>query len=455
MQSYGFIGSYLIIILFYSSFSRLFTISFSFYFYLNIFTFLLQLMTTLLYNIKELFQIRNQSEVKVCGTDMAILPSIKNAYLLIENGLIVDFGKMKSEFNFKVDKKIDADGKLVLPAWCDSHTHLVYAGNREGEFVDRINGLTYEEIAKKGGGILNSAKKLHNTSEEDLFNQSKKRVEEIISLGTGAVEIKSGYGLNKDSELKMLRVIKKLNKTYPITIKATFLGAHAIPERFKNNTNAYVDEVVNVMLPEIAKENLADFIDVFCETGYFNPAQTEKIILAGKKYGLKAKIHVNQFTSIGGLQVCVKNKALSVDHLEVMTKNDIETLNNTDVMPVALPGCSFFLSIPYSPAKKIIDSGLPLALATDFNPGSTPSGNMNLVVATACIKMKMTPAEAINAATLNAAYAMNLEKTHGSITKGKMANLIVTKEIPSVNYLAYAFGSNLIDKVLINGNIYE
>jgi len=412
-------------------------------------------MTTLIYNIKELFQIRGQSEVKVCGTDMAVLPSIKNAYLLIENGIIIDFGAMKSEFYFKVDKKINASGKLVLPAWCDSHTHLVYAGNRENEFVDRINGLSYEEIAKKGGGILNSAKKLQEISEDKLFEESKNRIEEIIRLGTGAIEIKSGYGLTLDAELKMLRVIKRLKNDFPLTVKATFLGAHAIPKRFKNDTDAYVNEVVNVMLPEVAKKNLADFIDVFCETGYFNPAQTEKIIKAGKKYGLKAKIHVNQFTSIGGLQVSVKNKALSVDHLEVMTKNDIATLNNTDVMPVALPGCSFFLSIPYTPARKIIDSGLPLALATDFNPGSTPSGNMNFVVATACIKMKMTPAEAINAATLNAAYAMNLSKTHGSITKGKMANLIVTKEIPSVNYLAYAFGSNLIDKVLINGNIYE
>jgi len=412
-------------------------------------------MKTLIYNIKELIQIRKVSETKVCGNEMSILPSIKNAYLLIENGLISDFGSMNMMPNISVDKKIDAHGKMVLPAWCDSHTHLVYAGNRESEFVDRIKGLSYDEIAKKGGGILNSAKKLQNTSEEDLFEQSKKRIDEIIALGTGAVEIKSGYGLNIAAELKMLRVIKRLNQTYPLAIKATFLGAHAIPNNFKNNGDSYVDEIINNMLPKVAKENLAEFIDVFCETGYFNPAQTEKIIKAGNEFGLKAKIHVNQFNSIGGIQTCVKNKALSVDHLEVMTKNDIASLKNTEVMPVALPACSYFLSIPYTPARKLINSGLPLALASDFNPGSTPSGNMNFVVATACIKMKMTPAEVINAATLNGAFAMNLEKTHGSITKGKIANLIITKEIPSVNYIPYAFGSNLIDKVLINGNIYE
>ncbi len=412
-------------------------------------------MTTLIYNIKELIQIRNQSETRVCGSDMAILPSINNAYLLIKNGLIHDFGDMKFIPDFKVDKKIDASGKLVLPAWCDSHTHLVYAGNREGEFVDRINGLSYEDIAKKGGGILNSAKKLQETPEDELFEQSKKRVEEIMALGTGAVEIKSGYGLTLNAELKMLRVIKRLKQAYPLAVKATFLGAHTIPDHFKNNSDAYIDEVINVMLPKVAKEKLADFIDVFCESGYFNPVQTEKIIRAGKKFGLKAKIHVNQFTSIGGIQTCVKNRALSVDHLEMMTKNDIESLKNTDIMPVALPGCSYFLSIPYTPARKMIDSGLPLALATDFNPGSTPSGNMNFVVATACVKMKMTPAEAINSATLNAAYAMNLEKTHGSITKGKIASLIITKEIPSVNYIPYAFGSNLIYKVLIDGKVYE
>ena len=277
------------------------------------------------------------------------------------------------------------------------------------------------------------------------------RVEEIMSLGTGAVEIKSGYGLNPEAELKMLRVIKRLKETYPIAIKATFLGAHAIPLKYKQNPDTYIDEIINVMLPKIAEENLANFIDVFCETGYFNPAQTERIILAGEKFGLKAKIHVNQFTSIGGVQIGVKHKALSVDHLEIMTDTDMASLKESDTMPVALPACSYFLSIPYTPARKLIDAGLPLALATDFNPGSTPSGNMNFVVSTACIKMKMTPEEAINAATLNAAFAMNLEKTHGSITIGKKANIILTKRIPSLNFIPYAFGSNLIDTVFING----
>lgn len=408
-------------------------------------------MTTLIINIKELLQIRKQTDTKVCGNFMRILPSIKNAFLLIKDDLIDDFGSMDALPNLEFDTKIDATGKTVLPAWCDSHTHLVYAGNRESEFVDRVNGLSYEDIAKKGGGILNSAKKLQDTSEEDLYQQSSKRLEEIMALGTGAVEIKSGYGLNPESELKMLRVIKRLKATYPITIKATFLGAHAIPLQFKQHPDDYIDEIINVMLPKIAEENLADFIDVFCEKGNFNPAQTERLIIAGKKFGLKAKIHVNQFNSIGGVQVSIKHNVLSVDHLEVMTEQDIADLKNSDTMPVALPACSYFLSIPYTPARQLIDSGLPLALASDFNPGSAPSGNMNFVVSTACIKMRMTPEEAINAATLNAAFAMNLEQTHGSITKGKKANLIITKPIPSLNYLPYAFGSNLIDTIFIDG----
>ena len=382
---------------------------------------------------------------------MAILPTIKKAFILLKEGLISDFGSMDSIPEITANHKIDASGKLVLPSWCDSHTHLVYAGNREDEFVGRIKGLSYDEIAKKGGGILNSAKKLQETTEEELFEQSKSRLEEIMALGTGAVEIKSGYGLDTEAELKMLRVIKRLKTAYPITIKATFLGAHAVPLKYKQNPDAYVDEIINVMIPKIAAENLADFIDVFCETGYFSALQTERIISAGNYHGLQAKIHVNQFTNIGGIQVGVKHKALSVDHLEIMTDDDIKALKNSNTMPVALPSCSYFLSIPYTPARQIIDSGLPIALASDFNPGSTPSGNMNFVVATACIKMKMTPQEAINAATLNAAYAMNLEKTHGSITRGKKANLILTKQIPSLNYLPYAFGSNLIATVFING----
>ena len=412
-------------------------------------------MTTLIINIKELLQVRDQSILKVSGVDMAILPSIKNSFLIIENKLITGFGSMNDLPRIEADKVIDAHGKMVLPAWCDSHTHLVYAGNREQEFVDRINGLSYEEIANRGGGILNSAQKLNETSEEEIYNQSKVRLEEVMKLGTGAIEIKSGYGLTLEGELKMLRIINQLAKDYPITIKATFLGAHAIPLAFKENRKGYINLIINEMLPEISRNNLADFIDVFCETGYFTVAETEQIIGAGIKLGLKPKIHVNQFNSIGGIQVAVKNKALSVDHLEVMMADDIEALKNTETMPVALPSCSYFLGIPYTPAREMISQGLPLALASDFNPGSSPSGNMNFVVSTACIKMKMTPEEAINAATINGAYAMGISDTHGSITIGKIANLIITKPISSYYQLPYAFGSNLIDTVILEGKIYS
>jgi imidazolonepropionase len=317
--------------------------------------------------------------------------------------------------------------------------------------VDRINGLSYEEIANRGGGILNSAKKLNQISEEELYNQSKLRLEEVMLQGTGAVEIKSGYGLTVDGELKMLRVIKKLSQNYPIKIKATFLGAHAFPSEYKDNHAGYIDLIVNEMLPKIASEKLADYIDAFCETGYFSVEETEKIMDAGKKHGLIAKIHVNQFNAIGGIAACVKHNALSVDHLEVVTEEDIEVLKNSETMPVALPSCSYFISIPYTPARKMLDAGLPLALATDFNPGTTPSGNMNFVLATACIKMKMTPEEAINAATRNGAYAMGISETHGSITVGKKANIIISKPVTSFYQLPYAFGSNLIDEVIIEG----
>lgn len=408
-------------------------------------------MRTLFLNIKELIQIRDISVTKVSGKEMKILPTKKNAFLLIENDTIIDFGSMDDLGKITADTTIDLSGKMILPTWCDSHTHIVYAGNREGEFVDRVNGLTYEEIATKGGGILNSAKKLQQTSEEELYEQSSKRLEEIMQLGTGAVEIKSGYGLTVEAELKMLLIIQKLKENYVIPIKATFLGAHAFPTEYKQDKDAYIDLIINEMIPKIATENLAEYIDVFCETGYFSVQQTERILEAGKKFGLTPKIHVNQFSIIGGVQAGVKYKALSVDHLEVMNDDDINSLKNTSTMPVALPSCSYFLSIPYAPARKMIEAGLPLALATDYNPGSTPSGNMNFVVSTACIKMKMTPEEAINAATINGAYAMGLSDSHGSITKGKKANFIITKEIPSYGFLPYAFGSNLIDSVYING----
>lgn len=410
-------------------------------------------MITLINNIKELIQVEDFPQKKVLGKKMKILPTIKNAFLLIENDIIKDFGNINNfkDKNIVVDKLIDASGKMVLPTWCDSHTHIVYAGNREQEFIDRINGLSYEEIADNGGGILNSAKKLQTISEEDLYIQSAKRIEEIMQLGTGAVEIKSGYGLTKDAELKMLRVIKKLNNNYPITIKATFLGAHALPIEFKNNKSGYLDFVINEILPIVAKEDLAEFIDIFCETGYFSVKDTERLLKAGEKFGLIPKIHVNQFTAIGGVQIGVKYNALSVDHLEEMRAKDIEVLKNSNTMPVALPSCSYFLGIPYTPARKIIDAGLPLALATDYNPGSTPSGNMNFVVSTACIKMKLTPEEAINAATINGAYAMGLEKTHGSICRGKKANFILTKKIPSYGFIPYSFGNHQIDQVFIEG----
>ena len=412
-------------------------------------------MKILIINIKELIQVRKNGILKVSGAEMNELPTIKNSYLLIENNIISDYGEMKNCPTISVDSTIDATGKMVLPTWCDSHTHIVYAGNREQEFVDRINGMTYEEIANRGGGILNSAKKLNETSEEELYNQSKIRLEEVMKMGTGAVEIKSGYGLSVQGELKMLKVIQKLKANYPIEIKATFLGAHAFPTEFKENHQGYIDTLINEMLPAIANENLADFIDVFCESGYFSVSETEQIMEAGNKFGLVSKIHVNQFNAIGGVKAAVNNKALSVDHLEIMNHDDIEVLKNSDTMPVALPSCSYFLGIPYTPARTIIDAGLPLALATDFNPGSSPSGNMNFVVATACIKMKMTPEEAINAATINGAYAMDISKTHGSISIGKKANIIITKPINSIYELPYAFGSNLIDSVFIEGTIVK
>jgi imidazolonepropionase len=408
-------------------------------------------MTLLIINIKELLQIRDSKILKVSGKEMAILPSIKNAYLLLKDGLIADFGNMNDLKKIVCDETIDATGKIILPTWCDSHSHIVYAGNRELEFVDRINGLTYQEIANRGGGILNSVKTIQKTTEDDLYIQSEKRVKEVITLGTGALEIKSGYGLNVESELKMLRVIKRLKKNLPIPIKSTFLGAHAVPLEFKNNKQGYIDLIINEMLPKIASENLADYIDVFCEKGYFSIDDTEQILKAGKQYGLIPKIHVNQFNTFGGIALGVKYDALSVDHLEVLNDDDIIALKNGSTMPVALPSCSYFLSIPYTPARKLIDAGLPFALASDYNPGSTPSGNMNFVLSTACIKMKVTPEEAINAATINGAYAMGISKDFGSITIGKKANLIITKEIPSYYYLPYAFGDNHIDQVIING----
>lgn len=410
-------------------------------------------MSILIINIKELLQVRDSNILKVSGKDMKVLPTLKNAYVLIEDDTIIDYGIMDDLIKFDADDVIDAAGKIVLPAWCDSHTHIVYAGHREQEFVDRINGLSYEEIANRGGGILNSAATLNNTSESDLYKQSIKRVKEVMKLGTGALEIKSGYGLTMEAELKMLRVIKRIKQKFPIKVKATFLGAHALPSLYKNNKEDYLDLVINEMIPRVAEEKLANYIDVFCEKGYFSLEDTERILIAGKKHNLIPKIHVNQFNAFGGVALGVKHNALSVDHLEELNDQDILALQNSETIPVALPSCSYFLSIPYTPARRLIDAGLPLALATDYNPGSTPSGNMNFVVSTACIKMKMTPEEAINAATINGAYAMGISNNYGSITKGKKANLIITKTVPSYNYLPYAFGDNHIDSVIINGDI--
>ena len=408
-------------------------------------------MRTLFINIRALLQVREPEVQKVSGAQMSELPHIENAFLLIENDRIMDFGKMEDLGSVEAEQLVDLTGSLLLPSWCDSHTHLVYAGNREDEFVDRIRGLSYEEIAQKGGGILNSAKLLQATHEDEIYRQSAERLEEVIAQGTGAIEIKSGYGLTTEAELKMLRVIKRLGQEYPIAIKPTFLGAHAVPQQFKKQPEKYIDLIVDSMLPLIAQEKLAEFIDVFCESGYFSKEQTDLLLAAGAKHHLEAKIHVNQFTVSGGIAVAVRHKARSVDHLELLDNQDIEALVDSQTMPVALPACSYFLSIPYTPARQLIDAGLPLALASDFNPGSSPSGNMNFVVSTACIKMKMTPEEAINAATLNGAYAMNLSATHGSITRGKKANLIITKKIASLAHLPYAFGSDSIKAVYLDG----
>ncbi len=420
--------------------------------------------TCIVINIEKLVNVRAENKL-LMGEDLANLPCIDNAFLLIEDGLIVDYGTM-FELELKVPglpkNSVDARGSFVLPAWCDSHTHLVFADSREKEFIEKIKGMSYAEIAANGGGILHSAQKLNNASEEQLFNQAWKRLEELSKLGTGAIEIKSGYGLTLEGELKMLRVIKKLKQKSGLSIKATFLGAHTYPLQFKDRHSDYINCIINQMLPVIAKEKLADFIDVFCENGFFSPEEMESICLAGKQFGLKPKLHVNQLNSIGAIETGLKAQAISLDHLETLTANDIQLLsaqsrqtgklNTLPTICTLLPTAAFFLRMAYPPARELIDTGCAVALASDYNPGSSPSGNMNLVVAMACIKMKMLPEEAINAATINGAYAMELGQEVGSITIGKKANLIFTKNIPSLAYLPYSFGANLIDKVMINGN---
>lgn len=413
-------------------------------------------MKTLITNIKQLIQVETSPRKWVAGKDMSVLPSVSNAYLLIEDEKIAGFGEMSSLDRGKLNEtdlllEIDASERLVLPSFCDSHTHLVYAGSREVEYIDKIRGLSYEEIAQRGGGILNSVKRLQKTSEDELFDDAYERVKEIAGFGTGAVEIKSGYGLDTENELKMLRVIRRLKEATPLLIKSTFLGAHAVPEEYRNRQSEYVDLIINEMIPAVAAEDLADYIDVFCDKGFFTVEDTDRMLNAGMKYGLRAKIHANELDFSGGVQVGVKYNAVSVDHLEYIGTEEIESLLNSDTMPTVLPGAAFFLNMPCSPVRKMINAGLPLALASDYNPGSSPSGNMKFVMSLGCINYKMLPEEVIHATTLNSAYAMGVEEEAGSIAVGKLANFYITKPIPGIEFLPYAYGSNLIEQVFLRG----
>ena len=415
-------------------------------------------MKILIINIKELVGIDESNRAFVSGADMGKLQTIKNAFLFIDKGLILEYGSMEhlfipEDWKKKGIKVIDAAGKLVFPSFCDSHTHLVYAGSREIEYVDKIKGLSYEQIAKRGGGILNSAKRLHDATETELLGDALERLEEITWLGTGAVEIKSGYGLNTGDELKMLRVIRELKNLSPLTIKATFLGAHAIPLEYKGKQHEYVDVIINEMIPQVAAEELADYIDVFCDKGFFTVEDTERILMAGMKYGLKPKIHANELDYSGGIQVGVKYSALSVDHLEYTGDAEIQALLGSETMPTILPGAAFFLNMVHAPARKMIDAGLPVALASDFNPGSSPSGNMQLILSMGCIMYRMTPEEAIHATTINTAYAMGVNEELGSIAIGKKANVFITKPIPGIEFMPYAYGSNKVDAVILNGKM--
>ena len=403
-------------------------------------------------NIKYLINVRSES-ILLKGNNLSELPVIENAYLIIEDDIIIDYGPMLSFENAAVKTKhsTDISGQSILPCWCDSHTHIVFAGSRENEFVDKILGISYTDIAAKGGGILNSAKRLNETSEDELFNHAWAKLKEVNRLGTGAIEIKSGYGLSAEEEFKILRVIKKIKEKSSTLIKSTFLGAHTYPVEYKENHKGYIDIIINEMLPVIADEKLADYIDVFCENGFFSPEETETICRAGMQYGLKPKLHVNQLNSIGGIDLGIKLNAISLDHLEILSDDEIIKLANSKTIATLLPTAAFFLRMPFPPARKLIHAGAAVALASDYNPGSSPAGNMNFVVALSCIQMKMLPEEAINAATINGAFAMEVQDQAGSITIGKKANLIFTKPIPSIAYLPYSFSTNLIDKVMING----
>lgn len=411
----------------------------------------------LIYNIKELCGVLEDGSLWKAGAEMSQLTRIKNAFLYIKDDIIADYGAMDSaEYqSYLASEKdiVDANGGLVLPAFCDSHTHLVYANSRELEFCDKIKGLSYEEIAKRGGGILNSAKATAAASEDELYESAMQRLNEIMYMGTGAVEIKSGYGLSTESELKMLRVIRRLKENSPLTIKSNFLGAHGIPMEYRGHQEDYVDLVINEMIPLVAAEDLADFIDVFCDKGFFTCEDTERILMAGIKYGMRPKIHANEMAVSGGVQVGVKYGAISVDHLEQMGAEEIESLIGSDTMPTVLPGCAFFLNLPLSPVRDMINAGLPVAMASDFNPGTSPSGNMQFVLSCACIRYKMSPEEALNATTLNTAYAMGVSEELGSITKGKIANVIITKPMTQLEFMPYYYGANKVEKVIINGKI--
>ena len=416
-------------------------------------------MTILIENIKQLVLTEEKPRKFVKGKAMADLNSIADAWLLIRQGKIADFGRMKeldkSDVLFETEdvKVLDATGKLVFPSFVDSHTHLVYPASREIEYVDKIKGLSYEEIARRGGGILNTARKMQEISEDELYEQAMQRLNEIISLGTGAVEIKSGYGLSTESELKMLRVIKRLKQDSPLTIRANFLGAHAVPAEYKGRQTEYVDKVISEMLPRVAEEGLADFVDVFCDKGFFTIKDTERILEAGQKYGLRGKIHANELDYSGGIQAGVKFNALSVDHLEYTGDAEIEVLKNSETMPTILPGAAFFLGMVYAPARKMIDAGLPVAMASDFNPGSAPSGNMQFILSMASIAYRLLPEEALYATTLNTAYAMGISDVLGSIARGKIANVFITKPIPTLEFMPYAFGSNKVETVILNGQV--
>lgn len=408
-------------------------------------------MRTLVMNIKSLVQTEETSREAVCGEAMAEVESINDAYLIVEDDKIADFGKMSEMKEQNADKIIDAKQCFVLPSFCDSHTHLVYAGSREIEYIDKIRGLSYEEIAKRGGGILNSARRLQETDEDELYEDAYKRLQEITSLGTGALEIKSGYGLTTEAELKMLRVIRRLKENSPLTIKANFLGAHGVPMEYRGRQGEFVDLVINEMIPLVAKEKLADFIDVFCDTGFFTVEETDRMLEAGVRYGLTPKIHANELDYSGGIEVGVKYGALSVDHLECVGDKEIAALKSSKTMPTILPGAAFFLNMPYSPARKMISAGLPVAMASDFNPGSSPSGNMQMIMTFACVNYRLTPQEALNATTINSAYAMGLSRTHGSICRGKKADFYITKQIPTLEYIPYYYGTNKVSRTFLNG----